>query len=35
MFHLFETYVAIVSSGCYKSRSGCCICLIGVGDPRV
>jgi hypothetical protein len=25
MFHLFQTYVASVSSKCCKSRSGCCI----------
>jgi hypothetical protein len=25
MFHLFQTYVASVSSGCCKSRSECCI----------
>jgi hypothetical protein len=25
MFHLLQTNVASVSSGCYKSRSGCCI----------
>jgi hypothetical protein len=25
MFHLFQTYVASVLSGCCKNRSGCCI----------
>ena len=25
VFHLFQTYVASVLSGCCKSRSGCCI----------
>jgi hypothetical protein len=25
MFHLFQTYVANVTSRCCKSRSGCCI----------
>jgi hypothetical protein len=25
MFHLFQMYVASVSSECYKSSSGCCI----------
>jgi hypothetical protein len=25
MFHIFQTYVANVLSGCCKSRSGCCI----------
>jgi hypothetical protein len=25
MFHLFQTYVASVSFGCCKTRSGCCI----------
>jgi hypothetical protein len=25
VFHLFQTYVASVSSGCCKSRSRCCI----------
>jgi hypothetical protein len=27
MFQVFHTYVASVSSGCCKTRSGCCICL--------
>jgi hypothetical protein len=26
MFQLFRTYVATVSSRCFKNRSGCCIC---------
>jgi hypothetical protein len=25
VFHLFQTYIAKVSSGCFKSRSGCCM----------
>jgi hypothetical protein len=25
MFHLFQTYVASILSGCCKSTSGCCI----------
>jgi hypothetical protein len=29
MFHLFQTYVASVSSRCCKSRSRCCICCNG------
>jgi hypothetical protein len=25
VFHLFQTYIANVSSRCFKSRSGCCM----------
>ena len=26
VFHMFQTHVTNVLSGCYKSRSRCCIC---------
>jgi hypothetical protein len=29
VFHMFHLDVAIVSCGCYKNRSGCCICCNG------
>jgi hypothetical protein len=29
VFQLFQMYVSIVSCGCCKSRSGCCICCNG------
>ena len=29
VFQLFHMYVSIVSCGCCKSRSGCCICCNG------
>jgi hypothetical protein len=35
VFQMFHMYVASVSYGCCKSRSGCCICICCNGCTRM